>query len=294
MKRIASRTMGLAVLVLIGCTTLDPERLTDISIRQPIGPLALKPTYEIYLIREDLVRATHSESRSSYTNGKLSTYSVQVPNAYHELAIDLGNGIFMDYNNNLFVDLLCYYRLDVSMRMHILRTPKGFSFENTATYDYEDGVYRTENGIIWTEIKQGNQIDLEWGPFKTKKRIEITENGIVFASRVLGADVVKSATLVSATELEVKGFWKDLSFTLVSPDQIQMGRYFEMNRYPDHISIIYKGIFGMTTERTFVKTEAGFLFFTPENFGVEVMKNGNIISVYRNGKMKVEYQIGSE
>jgi hypothetical protein len=285
---------AIAVLALAGCTTFDPARLADISIRQPTGPLELRPAYDAFMIREDLVRATHSETRTSYTNGRMSTYSVQVPNAYHLLGIELGNGILMDYNNNLFVDLIRFYGLDDATKIDIMRTPKGFSLESAATYVYEDGTYRANDMIIWTERRLGNQVDLDWGGLKGKDRIEVSESSVVLTSKVLGVDVVRSATLVSATELEVKGFWKDASFTLISPDQIQMERFFEMDRYPDHINIIYTGIFGMTTERTFVKTEEGFLFFTPEGFGVEVMKKGNIISVYRNGKLRLEYEINEE
>jgi hypothetical protein len=285
---------ALVVLGLAGCTTIDPARLADISIRQPTGPLELRPAYDAFMIREDLVRATHSETRTSYTNGRMSTYSVQVPNAYHLLGIELGNGILMDYNNNLFVDLIRFYGMDDASKIHITRTPKGFSLEGSATYVYENGTYRSNDMIIWTERRLGNQVELDWSGIKGKDRIEVSENSVVLTSKILGVDVVKSATLVSATELAVRGFWRDASFTLISPDRIQMERFFEMDRYPDHISIIYKGIFGITTERTFVKTAEGFLFFTPDGFGVEVMKKDNVISVYRNGKPRMEYEISEE
>ena len=80
-------------MLMCGCSTKDASRLMDLSIRRSPRPPTLLPGYDVYMVREDLVKATHSETQTTYVDGQASTQTVQVPNAYSELVIDFGNGI---------------------------------------------------------------------------------------------------------------------------------------------------------------------------------------------------------
>jgi hypothetical protein len=263
---------------------MDASRLRDSSIRRPPKPLTLLPAHEIYLIREDLVRATHTETRTSYVNGKMTVQTVQVPNEYSELVIDFGNGIIMDCNNNLCVDLLRYHDLQLVDRFHVTGIPKGFSFASEDSYDLKDGVRR--HATMNTD-----PMVIESGMLKFKRFVETNETGIILRGKFLGADVIKSARLVSPGAIEVKGFWKDTTFNMESPNLITMGKYFQIRTEGDHITVTYTGIFGMTTARTFFRTDTGFIFFDESNRGVEVLKEGNAILVMRSGKLRAEYRI---
>ena len=76
-----------AVTIVAGCTTMNTARLSDPSIRQTLDPLRLRPSFEAYFIREDLVRATHTVTTTSYVNGMMTTSSHEEPNDYSELVL---------------------------------------------------------------------------------------------------------------------------------------------------------------------------------------------------------------
>lgn len=294
MKASSMIIKGIVAFLMVSCSTIDSSRLEDLSIRQSPAPLLLKPAFDLYMIREDLVRATHTEQRTTVNNGIMTTTSVQVPNSYHDLCIDFGNGIMLDFNDNLFVDLLRFYNLDQLKKFSIQKKVSGFTLSGNNTFEYDGYKYKSLSGVIWNANREGNRIDLEWGLLKKKESIIYNEDQIVITTKFLGSDVVKSAKLISPTLLKVDGFWKDNDFVMESSNKIIMGNYFQIIHNTDHISILYTGIFGMTTEWTFLRTQNGFIFFNKENYGVEVVKTENVISIFWNGKKSVEYLIKTE
>lgn len=249
------------------------------------------PGYDVSFVREDLVRATHSVTQTSYSNGMMITSTRQAPNDYSEIVIDFGNGIILDYNNNLCIDLLRFYDLARLSNYHIVRKPIGFSLEATNSYDLEAGVFSSTYGLNRQATFKDNSIEIESGLLKAKRTIEIGPQSIALVGNFLGIDVRESAKLVTPTTLEVQGFWKDTTFVMESPDRIKMEGYFEIRSSQDHITVIYTGIFGLTTERTFFRTRDGLIFFDEMNRGVEVSKDGSLIKISRNGQPKVEYTL---
>jgi hypothetical protein len=286
--------MILIAALLCGCLTMDATRLSDLSIRQTPRPLTLLPGYDVYMVREDLVRATHSQTQTTYVNGQASTQIVQVPNAYSELVIDFGNGIIMDYNYNLCVDLLRFYDMQDMACFAITKEPRGFTFEAEKYYKLEDGLFESSFETGRRASFKENRIEIESGMLKLKRFVEEKDDEVVFWGKFLGEDINKSAKLTNAETLEVKGFWRDKTFTMDSPDRIAMGKYFKIETDNDHITITYTGIFGLSTVRTFFRTENGFIFFDQMNRGIEVIREGNCILVKRGGMLKAEYRINTE
>ena len=130
------RALLFATLVLAGCATMDPARLTDLSIRVPAEPLRLLPDHDVFGVRADLIRATHTEVRTSFQNGKRVTNYVTVPNPYSELVLDFGNGIILDYNYGFSVrsSKLATSSAPASSRASMRTTLRGYSLASSTIW----------------------------------------------------------------------------------------------------------------------------------------------------------------
>jgi hypothetical protein len=278
------------LLVITGCSSMDSSRLKDTSIRRPPNQLILVPGYDVYMIREDLVRGTHSETRTYYQNGRSVTRTETVENAYSELLIDFGNGIVMDYNNNLCVDLMRFYKFTEKHQFAITKKRIGFSLKENISYVRQDDKFESSLDVGRDVIFAGENIEInEHSLFRPKRYIELKGNEIFLKGKFLGIKVNQSIKLENANALKLIGFWKDVNVVKEYLNQVAIEKYFKINRQDDRIVVVYSGIFGMTTERTFIRTDNGFIFFDENNYGVEVEKKDNVITVSRNGKPKEEY-----
>jgi hypothetical protein len=278
------------VLLIAGCASMDASRLQDASIRRPPNQLSLAPGYDVYLIREDLVRGTHSESRTYHQNGKTVTRTETVENEYSELLIDFGNGIVMDYNNNLCVDLMRFYGLTEKRSFAIAKKPIGFSMKSDISYVRQDAKFESSLGAGRDVTFSADGIEInEHALFSPKRYIEAKGNEIFLRGKFLGFKVNQSVKLENPSTLKLIGFWKDVDVTKEFANQIAIEKYFKINRQDDRVVVVYSGIFGLSTMRTFVRTDDGFIFFDEHNYRVEVEKKGNVITVSRNGKPKVQY-----
>ena len=107
--------------VLMGCLILstslfsafDENILYDNSIRKELEPSTLSLACESYLIRIDLVRASDtSKSSTPNPNGPgSSTTTISTPRPYGEFCVYFGNGIMIDNNQNIFLDLVSFFGL---------------------------------------------------------------------------------------------------------------------------------------------------------------------------------------
>ena len=112
-----------AVALFFQCTSMDKTILQNEAIRKPLPPLSLDASYDPYMMRVDLVRAYHNETKTVTTSSNGQTYTttqvVSVPNSYHSLVADFGNGIVLDFNQNLCLDLVRLYNLSAAKGFRI-------------------------------------------------------------------------------------------------------------------------------------------------------------------------------
>ena len=99
-------------------------------------------------LRVDIVRATHPDTTVTvtYPNGTHAPPKVKA-NDYSEVVADFGNGIILDSNNNLSVDLLRLYGMDTLTGYRIIRHPASI-LEAATRYDLEKGVFDSRVGMF--------------------------------------------------------------------------------------------------------------------------------------------------
>lgn len=81
------------ILLSQSCSPVLQKQLNGLE-KTPLDPLELRPGYDLFRIRMDVIR-----NRESTGNPAAGPTTVNAP--YHRLGFHLGNGLFYDLNNNL-------------------------------------------------------------------------------------------------------------------------------------------------------------------------------------------------
>ncbi|MBI4977624.1 MAG: hypothetical protein HZC28_09085 [Spirochaetes bacterium] len=278
-------------LVFISCGTLDKAKLNDVSIRKKVDPLSLDIGYDVYLLRIDLNRATHAESRTTCNQNGCTTSTVQVPNSYHYITVDFGNGIIMDYNGNLCLDLARYYRFSNSKDFSILEKNEGL-FGTEIAYDKAAANFKMETRAF---LGAKSEFDLSSNPIKSKEGsyIALSNNSVGFGPGFLGLGKV-TINKPDQKTVVMPQFWQESKFMQISDSLITLNDQMKISNAVDHIEFTYSGIFGIKTSYSFIKTATGFYFYNMDNYsGIEMERNGNKIIVSVNGSKVRTYTINT-
>lgn len=114
--------------VLAGCATV-PGKVSE-STKVAPEPLKLSIGYDAALLRVDLKRATHlvlhfKKERDRKGTRRVRPEPIEVKNAYGLLIVDFGNGLILDQNGNLGIDLLRLYDLNRAASFHVVEQFNG-------------------------------------------------------------------------------------------------------------------------------------------------------------------------
>ena len=143
--------LALTILLFWGCVSLDKVHIENRTQKMPLDPISITMDSEIYFVRADLVRDIHSDNKRYIM-------------PYHYLGIRLGNGIFLDLNENLCVDLLEFYHIDKN------------NFRLTRQNGISSIDYLSANSIFTSNEKTFSIISKTTNAEIGKERINVTEN----------------------------------------------------------------------------------------------------------------------
>lgn len=182
-----ARFLAVAVLAAgLGTSCSASLPVDELAPSIPAEALQLEPGYDLCFMRIDLRRQFRTETTTTVdATGRpiMQTRSVPVP--YHYLGVDLGNGLFLDANLNLALDVL---------RLQKLHTARNFSVEKQRRSFYPvsaDSTCRRNDTRLVTEAhgllgssqtaELGDQaVVLEGGFLSSEQRIEIEADGLVY------------------------------------------------------------------------------------------------------------------
>jgi hypothetical protein len=293
----------LAAVSLLGCSTLDRQKLTDPSIRKTLDPLTLDIGYDAYLLRADLNRATHSETRSVTLSGSggspyTTTETVVVPNDYHYIAVVLGNGIIFDFNHNLCLDLARFYGFKDAENFKITLQAKGLLGAPT-TFEKDEKKFAQTNKTLFGGRREvvfsDKAVDIvEPGLFAGKPRITINSDSVEYTPEGFpGLGPIRISKPDDATVV-FPGFWAQAEFKKLDAGRIILGKALEVVHHGTSIDITYRSLFGWDTTYSFFRTESGCFFYDTQSFqGVEVRRENDRILVFLNGVVEETYRIDS-
>ena len=158
----------------------------ELSTPLATGPLRLEPGYDLCFMRIDLRRQYRTET-TTYVDATgrpiMRTRSVPVP--YHYLGVDLGNGLFLDANLNLALDVLRLRHLDAVRSFSVERQRRSFypvSADSSCRRNESHLVAEAHGffGSSQTAELGEREIVLSGGFLSSEQRIEIQPDGLVY------------------------------------------------------------------------------------------------------------------
>jgi len=143
------------IILLAGCATHKVVYIPAESELISLEPLQVEIDYEIYGLRIDLIRQKTTETyETTDWQGNTVTETKTVNDPYNYLGVDLGNGLFLDANNNLSFNILKLLVIDREDDFKIVNG--GIIYEKTGNIfrlkvgnDIYKEITLKDNGATW-------------------------------------------------------------------------------------------------------------------------------------------------
>ncbi len=162
-KILATILSGAAVL-LASCATLGPGDFpAPAELVEPETP-RIEAAFDLYQLRLDINRTVPEENPTIAINKDGTHRSAAQASPYHFLGADIGNGLFVDFNGNLCVDLVRLAGLDRLDSFRLTRVSGGIP-DGAAEY-----------------VKKGGSIFISDDPLGRKKIEIVTEDNTISVS----------------------------------------------------------------------------------------------------------------
>jgi hypothetical protein len=270
------------VVLLSACITIESTTIKE-EDKVPMDDLKLEKGYDVYHFRVDLVRSEVEKNKTNQegqNNPKKKEDREYVP--YHYLGVRFGNGLFYDYNKNLCVDLIEFFKLNeneftVTQKSRELFGPSTIYKRSGSSFKRE---VKTMLGNKTTAEFKDSEVYIEEGLLKTDVQILLTDDEIQCNPKGVFGFLAKAKVRNNGPDsVEFPGFWKDSVFTQDNVNQISLNREFHITNAGTEIIIEYKGLFGNSGTYRFVKIKNGFTFSDKMNNIVKVEKEGNTIRI---------------
>jgi hypothetical protein len=196
---------------------------------------------------------------------------------FHYIGADLGNGIFIDANFNISLDILKLLKLKNVENLKITEINKGFIDKET------------------NYLKKGNKITIHYsGLFSSDTKIKLHDKGATFKGGLLSSDqdvIVEENQItydphgmfgswhksyIQQTEsgAKIPGFWKDLELIQVSDDKVKLGNMMSVKRRGNKILIKVEGML-FDKEFTLMRSANRVVFLNEDNEGFRLDLFGN-------------------
>lgn len=278
----------MALILLSTCATLDRAFIDDESNRVELEDLKLEMDAEVFHFRADLIRQTTEENMTTVDGtGAFATEEEEVEVPYHYVGVRFGNGLFLDYNQNLSVDLIEFFGLEDEDFKIIQKMNTGDIFNPGIEYARVGNSFTREEKILLGKKSTArlgeNRIVVEEGLFKTEVEILLEEDKILCKPGGVFGFLGKAEIRKGDDDnLSIPGLWKDAEFSRIDSNTIEMDKYFTIEKSGNEILINYKGLFGLSVTYHFIRTSTGFVFYDDNYLGVIALRDGDEIVVKRN------------
>ena len=271
--------------LITGCSTLN-RTIIEKTDRSGFQPLTLIPDYDIYDIRIDIIRQTNEKQvNDSTTETKNSPY--------HSVGFYLGNGLFIDLNDNLSLLVPKLLNINGNENFMIIQNHPGSLFDSKTTYEKIDSLFVTKNGgLIKTNAKKiidskDSAIFIKEG-LLSKYKILKSDSSITYKAGLASTKVQKSKEGYYYKTLLGKRKYKQINH------EVCIGKSYIIRNNGDMIEIIAKGLFNNEYLKYRIIKSANKIYVYDRNYrGLEITKNENEIYVKRNKRNISLYSLKS-
>ena len=279
----------LLVFLLTACTFSRPLNLHGLK-NAPFEDPVLRPDYDLYGLRIDIIRQTHDESETDST-------STTEDDPYHQLGFDLGNGLFFDYNSNLGlrIDRLLAVEPGKSYTLReIFNVPKG----RGNTYAFEAGEFCRNSHIppkdgadyCYSIEEEGHRITMgnRRGPVFY---IERRDTALVYSGRPAKDKQIREIVTAGEDRYEIPQKRKS-AFSL-DENGINLNNWYLIKASDDGRKLeIYAGRRGkQRLLYTLERTENTLLVYNRKKYGMLIRLQDNRLDLVRNDKVIRRYEL---
>lgn len=271
--------LALLVLILPGCATLDKTALNELQ-RVPFEPLLLQPSFDVYDIRLDIIRAKDAVTLSDST-------ITEEDQTYRTLGFYLGNGLFYDLNRNLSLLIPDLYQIDPAAY---------FTIEESDRANYQEMIYRREPGTFSVEypglirwVRRANMtitdstLTFDRGLLR-KYTLSWTDStlqhkGLIFSTRILP----EPGGFYVPAFLFRRHFFQD-------GQTIDLENDYRLVRENDAILIFKKNMLGRYKQKfTMVRSHSDWYIYDKRQRGLKISFRGSELIVYENRREVKRY-----
>jgi len=257
-----------------GCTTLN-KTLIESANRNQLQPLVLIPEYDVYDVRIDIIRQTKEEEVNDST-----TETKKVP--YHNIGFYLGNGLFVDLNDNISLLVPKLFNINGNENFTIQQLYYNYLIKSYETYKKTDHTFSVYyNGFIKTnteiEIENRDSVVLFSEGLFSKYKILKSDSSLTYQSGWNKISILKSEDGYFYNTLFGKEEYKQIN------NEIYINKRYIIRSKGDMIEIFSRGLFtDEILKYRIIKTGNLIYVYTPYYTGLEISKTGNEIEVWKN------------
>ena len=280
-----------AFLVLVGCASA-PSTLPDPSRQTEPDPVQVKAEKEIFGLRVDLYRNERGGTGTINVSGGLTPAAPIIdPWNYALTGIDAGNGLFLDTNGNLAVDLARLYQ--IKPPFHIEETVAGL-FPYKVSYIFQGSKFQRSGGgddlpdLVATFL--GDEVDVSTKDVQSS--IYSDSDGLAYQPS--GIHLTRKIVLkqVSPDRVELVGMLGNGSYIAKNADDAYLTPKFTLEFYGNVLKITLGGfMLGNGGTYSYVRTTEGCWFSDPQGNSHEVSLKDGTITVRINGRVERSYKI---
>ncbi|MEQ9366823.1 MAG: hypothetical protein RIF32_21465, partial [Leptospirales bacterium] len=223
--------------------SLDVQDLPPAEQRVELEALRVEPAYDVYALRVDLFRRT---SRVVVQNADGSMGTREQPLPYHYVGASLGNGLFLDANMNLSLDIVRLAGLEASRGFRIETTTGGVMARSTTIARSGDEAVVSRAGFFAGDSKatfHPGGVSLQGGWLSGRQEITVADHEIVYDP--FGVFGNWSQTRVRRVEngVEIPGLWSG-SRVLLLNDEVRFGGNLSIQYEGRQLRLVFSGLFG--------------------------------------------------
>jgi hypothetical protein len=264
------------LLAVSGCATDNFESTARSLPQLPLAPLSVKAAWEVYGLRVDLVRAQHVVADLISDGQNVDSTRSERPQPYDFLGVDLGNGLFLDANGNLSVDLVRLYGWEGDFHLESASTS---IFSPAASWERSGDVFQSKYGWAGTSSLKvtflPQQLKIS-APFAGDQTILVEKDGLFYKSgRPWGLGDEK-ITQRSPTIVTLPTLWGGVVFQKLSDDQLKLGNV-SVDRQGTVLEIHW-GTPLAPRQLSFARTATGCVWWNADRHG-EVSRIGQLILI---------------
>ena len=268
---------------IFGCATLNLSTIEE-AARTDFQPLILEPHFDVYNIRIDVIRQTDESETDDSTTGTEER-------RYHPVGFNLGNGLFLDLNDNLSFLVPELLNVDPGENFTITQQSFGHLVNTTTTYKLADSLFvKVNKGLITT---------------RSKKRIHrndsvlLVNEGLFSKYRITGSDSSYSYhSGLSNTTLHKtdQGYYYNTLFGRYEykkrDNEINIGKRYIVRNRGDQIEIVERGLFnGENLLYKIIKSDNRLILYDRNYRGKEIIAGKGALYVNKNGKSEDKYTL---